>query len=109
MAIGRADADQVSVAVRHCVPHGPARCFFGKACHVFEEIHARKSLFGPQLLPPLFGRPSGVRSFHQENCAMALDAAQEGPIIKLSVPKWVRPPATAVADDAFGVAARLPG
>jgi len=26
-----------------------------------------------------------------------------------SVPKWVRPPVTAATDDAFGVAARLPG
>jgi hypothetical protein len=40
---------------------------------------------------------------------MPLDAAQVNQIMKMSVPKWVRPPAMAVADDAFGVAARLPG
>jgi hypothetical protein len=40
---------------------------------------------------------------------MPLDTAQAEPIINTSVPKWVRPPATAVADDASGVAARLPG
>ena len=40
---------------------------------------------------------------------MPPDKAQGKQIIKSSVPKWVRPPVTAVADDASGVAARLPG
>ena len=40
---------------------------------------------------------------------MPLDNAQAKQIMNVSVPKWVRPPATAVADDASGVAARLPG
>ena len=40
---------------------------------------------------------------------MPLDTAQAKQIINVSVPKWVRPPVTADADDAFGVAARLPG
>jgi hypothetical protein len=40
---------------------------------------------------------------------MPIDTAQAKEIIIMSVPKWVRPPVTAVADDALGVAGRLPG
>ena len=73
------------------------------------QPHNRKSLLYLEL--PMLDRPPKnlATSFREKNRAPALDAVAARTIISISVPKLVRPPVTADADDAFGVAARLPG
>jgi hypothetical protein len=100
-ALPRPDANEISVAFCEGFSNGRALGVFREDGRVLQEVHGRKSLFSMQLLLPFFGRQGWAASVHGENRAMILDAAQGGPIMNMSVPKWVRPPATAVADDAL--------